>query len=135
MTEEQRVFDNLVLTLCIILQALLQAHDVVAYEFYGDEMEGGRVTPPPLLPPAYLSQSSIGSTSMGGIYGSHQLDGLARPDSSLGGMAGANGDIQPLEHITRVRLVQFQKNTDEPMVLELKCYKTTSDCFMRCITP
>ena len=53
---------------------------------------------------------------MGGIYGSHQLDGLARPDSSLGGMAGANGDIQPLEHITRVRLVQFQKNTDEPMV-------------------
>ena len=99
------------------MQALLQAHDVVAYEFYGDEMEGGRVTPPPLLPPAYLSQSSIGSTSMGGIYGSHQLDGLGRPDSSLGGMAGANGDIQPLEHITRVRLVQFQKNTAEPMVL------------------
>lgn len=56
---------------------------------------------------------------MGGLYGSHPLDGLARPDSSMaGGLAGggANGDIQPLEHVTRVRLVQFQKNTDEPMV-------------------
>jgi len=102
------------------LKALLQANDVVAYEFYGDEMEGGRVTPPPLLPPAYLSHSSIGSTSMGGIYGSHPHDSLARPDSSLGGMTGANGDVQPLEHVTRVRLVQFQKNTDEPMGITLK---------------
>lgn len=102
-------------------QALLQAHDVIGYEFYGDDSEGARVTPPPLLPPVYLSHSSIaGSTSMGGLYGSHPLDGLARPDSSMaGGLAGgggANGDIQPMEHVTRVRLVQFQKNTDEPMV-------------------
>lgn len=96
---------------------------MIAYEFYGDESGdsggggGGRVTPPPLLPPVYLSHSSIaGSTSMGGLYGSHPLDGLSRPDSSLGGGGGANGDIQPLEHVTRVRLVQFQKNTDEPMV-------------------
>ena len=74
------------------------------------------MTPPPLLPPAYLSHSSIGSTSIGGIYGSHPVDGLTRPDSSLGGIPGANGDAQPLEHVTRVRLVQFQKNTDEPMV-------------------
>ena len=99
---------------------MLQAHDVIGYEFYGDETEGARVTPPPLLPPVYLSHSSIaGSTSMGGLYGSHALDGLGRPDSSMGGAltgGGANGDIQPLEHVTRVRLVQFQKNTDEPMV-------------------
>ena len=56
---------------------------------------------------------------MGGLYGSHPLDGLNRPDSSLGGavLGGANGDIQSLEHVTRVRLVQFQKNTDEPMVI------------------
>lgn len=55
---------------------------------------------------------------MGGLYGTHALDGLTRPDSSLGGVTGgaANGDVQPLEHVTRVRLVQFQKNTDEPMV-------------------
>lgn len=98
------------------LQALLQAHDVISYELYGDESgESGRVTPPPLLPPVYLSHSSIaGSTSMGGIYGTHGIDG--RPDSALG---GANGDVQQLEHVTRVRLVQFQKNTDEPMVRPL----------------
>ncbi|XP_057365190.1 peripheral plasma membrane protein CASK-like isoform X1 [Daphnia carinata] len=105
------------------LKALLQAHDVIGYEFYGEDSEGARVTPPPLLPPVYLSHSSIaGSTSMGGLYGSHALDGLARPDSSLGGVTGgtANGDVQPLEHVTRVRLVQFQKNTDEPMGITLK---------------
>jgi hypothetical protein len=55
---------------------------------------------------------------MGGLYGAHpHADGLSgRPDSSLGLLTG-NGDVQqPLEHVTRVRLVQFQKNTDEPMV-------------------
>ncbi|EFX82008.1 hypothetical protein DAPPUDRAFT_317092 [Daphnia pulex] len=79
------------------LKALLQAHDVIGYEFYGDDSEGARVTPPPLLPPVYLN-------------------------SSLGGVTGgaANGDVQPLEHVTRVRLVQFQKNTDEPMGITLK---------------
>ena len=94
---------------------------MVAYEFYDDGMDVGRVTPPPLLPPVYLTHSSIGSTSMGGIYGAQTMDGLARPGSSLSGMtggSGANGDIHTVEHVTRVRLVQFQKNTDEPMVSE-----------------
>ena len=45
-----------------------------------------RVTPPPTSP--YLNGDS--------------------PDST-------NGDMD-LENVTRVRLVQFQKNTDEPMV-------------------
>ena len=67
------------------LQALLQAHDVVAHEVYGDEAI--RVTPPPLLP--YLN-------------GGDEVD-------------PANGDVD-MENITRVRLVQFQKNSDEPMV-------------------
>lgn len=105
---------------------------MIGYEFYGDETEGARVTPPPLLPPVYLSHSSIaGSTSMGGLYGSHALDGLARPDSSMGGGlggGGVNGDIQPLEHVTRVRLVQFQKNTDEPMVRFSKKQDLLSTC-------
>lgn len=30
-------------------------------------------------------------------------------------LEGQNGDLE-LENVTRVRLVQFQKNTDEPMV-------------------
>ncbi|KAL3279317.1 hypothetical protein HHI36_016825 [Cryptolaemus montrouzieri] len=71
------------------LQALLQAHDVVAHEIYGEDAM--RVTPPPLLP--YLN-------------GGEELD-------------GSNGEIE-MENITRVRLVQFQKNTDEPMGITLK---------------
>lgn len=46
-----------------------------------------RVTPPPMLP--YLN-------------GGEELD-------------GSNGEVE-MENVTRVRLVQFQKNTDEPMV-------------------
>jgi hypothetical protein len=73
---------------CISLtrsQALLQAHDVVAHEIYGEDAV--RVTPPPLMP--YLN-------------GGDDLE-------------GPNGDVE-MENVTRVRLVQFQKNTDEPMV-------------------
>lgn len=67
-----------------LLQSLLQAHDVVAHEIYGEEAM--RVTPPPL---PYLNGDD---------------DDLEATD---------DGD---LENVTRVRLVQFQKNTDEPMV-------------------
>lgn len=52
--------------------------------------EALRVTPPPTSP--YLNGDS--------------------PDST-------NGDMD-LENVTRVRLVQFQKNTDEPMVSKKK---------------
>lgn len=71
--------------LYFLFQALLQAHDVVAHEIYGEDAM--RVTPPPLLP--YLN-------------GGDDLE-------------GPNGEVE-LENVTRVRLVQFQKNTDEPMV-------------------
>jgi calcium/calmodulin-dependent serine protein kinase len=70
-------------------KALLQAHDVVAHEIYGEDAM--RVTPPPLLP--YLN-------------GGDDLD-------------GPNGEVE-MENVTRVRLVQFQKNTDEPMGITLK---------------
>ncbi|CAL4059052.1 unnamed protein product, partial [Meganyctiphanes norvegica] len=72
------------------IRALLQAHDVVAHEVYGDEAI--RVTPPPLLP--YLN---------GG-------DEVSDPP---------NGDVD-MDNITRVRLVQFQKNSNEPMGITLK---------------
>lgn len=71
------------------IKALLQAHDVVAHEIYGEEAM--RVTPPPL---PYLNGDD---------------DDLEAPD----------GD-NDLENVTRVRLVQFQKNTDEPMGITLK---------------
>lgn len=70
-------------------KGMLQAHDVVAHEIYGEEAI--RVTPPPL---PYLNGDD---------------DDLEAP----------NGDLD-LEHVTRVRLVQFQKNTDEPMGITLK---------------
>ena len=64
---------------------MLQAHDVVAHEVYGEDAI--RVTPPPVTP---------------------YLNGEADPDSP-------DGDVE-MENVTRVRLVQFQKNTEEPMV-------------------
>ncbi|KAL1123189.1 hypothetical protein AAG570_002276, partial [Ranatra chinensis] len=73
-----------------IFQGVLQAHDVVAHEIYGEDAI--RVTPPPL--PSYLNGEE---------------EDLEPP----------NGDIE-LENVTRVRLVQFQKNTDEPMGITLK---------------
>ncbi|XP_062559838.1 peripheral plasma membrane protein CASK isoform X6 [Armigeres subalbatus] len=53
--------------------------------------EALRVTPPPIAP--YLNG------------GNDDID---------------NGDAGDLQHVTRVRLVQFQKNTDEPMGITLK---------------
>ena len=71
----------------LFFQSLLQAHDVVAHEVYGEDAI--RVTPPPVT---------------------HYLNGDADP-----GEGSPNGDVE-MENVTRVRLVQFQKNTDEPMV-------------------
>ncbi len=72
-----------------IFQALLQAHDVVAHEVYGEDAI--RVTPPPITP--YINGDVEGESP--------------------------NGDVE-MENVTRVRLVQFQKNTDEPMVSHCK---------------
>ncbi|XP_039274918.1 peripheral plasma membrane protein CASK isoform X22 [Nilaparvata lugens] len=77
-------------------KALLQAHDVVAHEIYGEEAV--RVTPPPLHP--YLNGGD--------------------EDDLLEGGPGGSADPADFENVTRVRLVQFQKNTDEPMGITLK---------------
>ncbi len=71
-------------------RALLQAHDVVAHEVYSDAAI--RVTPPPTSP---------------------FLNGREE-------MQSPNGDIEPMDSVTRVRLVQFQKNSDEPLGITLK---------------
>nr|XP_037867547.1 peripheral plasma membrane protein CASK isoform X4 [Bombyx mori] len=71
------------------VKALLQAHDVVAREVYGEESL--RASPPPVN----------GRTT-------------APPPEE-------EDDAEPeFENVTRVRLVQFQKNTDEPMGITLK---------------
>ncbi|CAG0880050.1 unnamed protein product [Darwinula stevensoni] len=74
----------------ILQQALLHAHDVLAHEVYGDGAL--RVTPPPIMGSGTLSSN---------------------------GEPGNPESIGP-EHVTRVRLVQFQKNTDEPMGITLR---------------
>jgi len=66
----------------------MQTHDVAAHEIFGEEAV--RVTPPLVLP--YLNGNGVDD-----------------------GENGLDDDIEP-ENVTRVRLVQFQKNTDEPMV-------------------
>ncbi|XP_061704961.1 peripheral plasma membrane protein CASK isoform X3 [Cydia pomonella] len=71
------------------IKALLQAHDVVAREVYGEESL--RASPPP-----------VNGRS------------TAPPPED-------DDDTEPeFENVTRVRLVQFQKNTDEPMGITLK---------------
>ncbi|XP_062525159.1 peripheral plasma membrane protein CASK isoform X6 [Bombyx mori] len=73
----------------MLCYALLQAHDVVAREVYGEESL--RASPPPVN----------GRTT-------------APPPEE-------EDDAEPeFENVTRVRLVQFQKNTDEPMGITLK---------------
>lgn len=78
----------------------MAAHDVVAHEVYGEDAI--RVTPPPLSP--YLNGDASGG---GGGVGNDSLD---NPSAAV-----AAADID-MENVTRVRLVQFQKNTEEPMV-------------------
>ncbi|XP_037296807.1 peripheral plasma membrane protein CASK isoform X3 [Manduca sexta] len=71
------------------IKALLQAHDVVAREVYGEESL--RASPPP-------------------VNGRNTAPPPEEED-----------DTEPeFENVTRVRLVQFQKNTDEPMGITLK---------------
>jgi len=73
------------LCVCVCRQGMLQAHDVVAQEVYGDDAV--HVTPPPVAP--FLN-------------GDNDFDSF-----------DADADV---DSVMRVRLVQFQKNTDEPMV-------------------
>ncbi|CDS40665.1 peripheral plasma membrane protein CASK [Echinococcus multilocularis] len=76
-------------------RALLRARDVIAHDVYGEAAI--RVTPPPTT-----------------IFGT----------STTNGEEGGNDDIEeppdPGRHVTRVRLVQFQKTTDEPMGITVK---------------
>ena len=85
------------------LQALLQAHDVVAQEVYGDDAI--RITPPflgqnPLVSEVAPENDFVGHNGSG----THEAAGDRFSDSGC--------------DITRVRLVQFQRNTDEPLVSE-----------------
>ena len=57
---------------------------------------------------------------MGAEYHPDTLNRMERPGSVLGASAAAPLGPQQLENVTRVRLVQFQRNTCEPMGITLK---------------
>ena len=82
-------------------QGLLRAHDVTAHEIYSDDAL--RVTPPPSL----TSQLQNGDVTF---------------DSHDGSAEASGTDSSDAHHVTRVRLVQFQRNTDEAMVRRIKSY-------------
>jgi len=75
-----------------LFQGVLGAHDVALHEVYGEEAV--RVTPPAVYP-SYLN---------GGM--------------GMGEEGESDGESGP--QVTRVRLVQFQKNSGEPMGITLR---------------
>lgn len=57
------------------------------------------------------------------VYGEEALRVTPPPIAPyLNGEDADNVENGDLPHVTRVRLVQFQKNTDEPMVRNLACF-------------
>jgi len=92
---------KLFFTLETLKQALLQTHDVVTQDIYGEEAIAVRSLASAEEPEDNLSDN-----------------GDAASDDYLE-ESSQQGDVSMMD-ITRVRLVQFQKNTDEPMGITLK---------------
>ena len=86
--------------LLLFSQALLQSHDVVAHEIYSEEVQPSP-TPSPL--PHAVNGGGSGADD-------RSNDGGGLPDE----IPTHNGG--EIAEVTRVRLVQFMKNTDEPLV-------------------
>ncbi|CAG5124601.1 unnamed protein product, partial [Candidula unifasciata] len=81
--------------------ALLQSHDVVAHEVYSEET-GHHASPSTTHPSSIPAHSYVNGSMSGEGRGNGEVEG--------GGHRSDGG-----EGTLRVRLVQFQKNTDEPM--------------------
>ncbi|KAM3171606.1 hypothetical protein ACTXT7_016286, partial [Hymenolepis weldensis] len=85
-------------------RALLRARDVIAHDVYGEAAV--RVTPPP-------------TTTFGSSTANAEED--VKDD--------AEGATDTGHHVTRVRLVQFQKTTDEPMEIRQAQQQNTQSSF------
>ena len=97
----EREFLFIDINLYFIQKALLQTHDVVTQDIYGEEAIAVRSLASAEEPEDNLSEN-----------------GDAASDDYLE-ESSQQGDVSMMD-ITRVRLVQFQKNTDEPMGITLK---------------
>jgi len=79
------------------------AHDVVAHEVYSEQSLATRASPSP------VAQFANGA---GGGSGSGVVTAV---DVGADAVDPGEPDLE-MDNVTRVRLVQFQKNSDEPMV-------------------
>lgn len=84
------------------LQALLQTHDVVTQDIYGEEAIAVR---------SLADEDNLSRGTADALSDEYLND--------EGSHSHQNSDVGIMD-ITRVRLVQFQKNTDEPMGITLK---------------
>ena len=81
---------------------MLLAHDVIAHEVYSERSLAVRASPSPVSQFANGGGGTSGLSAVGSDTGADLADAI-EPDMEV-------------ENVTRVRLVQFQKNSDEPMV-------------------
>ena len=88
-------------------QAMLLSHDVIAHEVYSEQSLAVRA-----------SQSPVGqfTNGVGGV--ATTTSGVVSAIASDPGaeLADPSEPDMEMDNVTRVRLVQFQKNSDEPMV-------------------
>ena len=92
---------------------MLQTHDVVTQEIYGEEAIAVRSL---TSHGQEDTLSNIGAGAGGGGGGGGGTGGDASDENFE---ENSQQDV-PIMDVTRVRLVQFQKNTDEPMGITLK---------------
>nr|AAO83853.1 calcium/calmodulin-dependent serine protein kinase 1 [Lymnaea stagnalis] len=95
------------------MKALLQSHDVVAHEVYSEDT--AHHASPGSSHPSSLPAHPYVNGSMSGQGNGDVEGGVLRHDNS--------------DNVLRVRLVQFQKNTDEPMGITLKV-NDAGQCFV-----
>ncbi|GFO31176.1 peripheral plasma membrane protein cask [Plakobranchus ocellatus] len=120
--------------------ALLQSHDVVAHEVYSEDSAHHATSSSP-SDHAYPHGSASSSNVTGSAHHPYVNGGGGGSGAMMsGGRAGNNGDIgggvggssrmdNGGDGVLRVRLVQFQKNTDEPMGITLKV-NDEGQCFV-----
>ncbi|KAH9512362.1 hypothetical protein Btru_039322 [Bulinus truncatus] len=95
------------------MKALLQSHDVVAHEVYSEDS---------------AHHGSPGSAHHSSVPAHHYVNGsMSGPGN--GDLDGHHRNDNMADSVMRVRLVQFQKNTDEPMGITLKV-NDDGQCFV-----
>ncbi|XP_055869214.1 peripheral plasma membrane protein CASK-like isoform X5 [Biomphalaria glabrata] len=95
------------------MKALLQSHDVVAHEVYSEDT---------------AHHASPGSSHHSSVPAHNYVNGSMSGQGN-GDVDGAGHRNDNAEGVMRVRLVQFQKNTDEPMGITLKVNEE-GQCFV-----